>query len=48
MNKNNGAEEAKNSIDNPENAENDLDKNIVKKEIQMPLDGLTTQTFKVT
>lgn len=45
------ADEAKNSIDNPENADDDdinKNRNIVKKDIQMPLDGLSTQTFKVT
>ena len=44
-----GAEEAKNSIDNPGNA-NDLyrESSHGKKELLMQLDGLHTQTFKVT
>lgn len=47
-----GANEAKNSIDNPENAgDNDYDGNReklhVKKDVQSQLDEINTQVFKV-
>lgn len=43
-----GADEAKNSIDNPENADDDREKFHVKKDTQSQLEPQTyTQTFKV-